>query len=49
MKAGVAQYTAAGTHLPENTGDAGFDAILVELKGHAAKAKAAKPAKAKSM
>jgi beta-alanine degradation protein BauB len=49
MKAGVAQYTAAGTHLPENTGDAAFDAILVELKGHAAKAKAAKPAKAKSM
>ena len=49
LKAGVAQYTAATTHLPENTGDAGFDAILVELKGHAAKAKAAKPAKAKSM
>jgi hypothetical protein len=49
MKAGVAQYTAAGTHLPENTGDAAFDAILVELKGHAAKAKSAKPAKAKSM
>jgi quercetin dioxygenase-like cupin family protein len=49
LKAGVAQYTAAIVHLPENTGDAGFDAILVELKGHAAKAKAAKPAKAKSM
>jgi quercetin dioxygenase-like cupin family protein len=49
LKAGVAQYSAAITHLPENTGDAGFDAILVELKGHAAKAKAAKPAKAKSM
>jgi quercetin dioxygenase-like cupin family protein len=46
LKAGVAQYSAAITHLPENTGDAGFDAILVELKGHAAKA--AKPAKAKS-
>jgi hypothetical protein len=29
--------------LPENTGDAGFDAVLVELKGHAAK-----PAKAKT-
>ena len=46
LKAGVAQYSAAITHLPENTGDAGFDAILIELKGHAAKA--AKPAKAKS-
>jgi hypothetical protein len=45
LKAGGAQYGAATTHLPENTGDAGFDAILVELKGHAAKA--AKPAKAK--
>jgi beta-alanine degradation protein BauB len=47
MKAGVAQYSAAITHLPENSGDAGFDAILVELKGHAAKAamprKVAKP------
>jgi quercetin dioxygenase-like cupin family protein len=46
LKTGVAQYSAAITHLPENTGDAGFDAILIELKGHAAKA--AKPAKAKS-
>ena len=46
LKAGVAQYSAAITHLPENTGDAGFDAILIELKGHAAKT--AKPAKAKS-
>ena len=46
-KAGDAQYGASMTHLPENTGDSGMDAILVELKGHAAKA--AKPAKAKSM
>jgi hypothetical protein len=50
LKAGGAQYSAATTHLPENTGDAGFDAILVELKGHAAMpAKAAKPAKAEKM
>ena len=53
LKAGGAQYSAATTHLPENTGDAGFDAILVELKGHAAKAampgKVAKPAKAGKM
>ncbi len=42
LKAGAAQYGAATTHMPENTGDAGFDAILVELKGHAAMA--AKPA-----
>ena len=40
-KAGGAQYTASTTHLPENTGDNGMDAILVELKG-----KAAQPAKA---
>jgi quercetin dioxygenase-like cupin family protein len=37
MKAGVAQYTPATTHLPENTGDAGMDLILVELKGAPAK------------
>lgn len=50
LKAGGAQYSAATTHLPENTGDGGFDAILVELKGHAAMpAKAAKPAKAEKM
>ena len=36
-KAGDAQYTAAGTHLPENMGDKGMDVILVELKGKAAK------------
>ena len=41
IKAGQAQYTAAETHLPENTSDAGMDAIVVELKG-----KAAKPANA---
>ena len=37
-KAGEAQYTAAGTHLPENKGDKGMDVILVELKGKAPKA-----------
>jgi quercetin dioxygenase-like cupin family protein len=31
-KAGEAQYTAAQTHLPENTSDQGMDLILVELK-----------------
>ena len=40
-KAGEAQYEDAVTHLPENTGDNGMDLILVELKGHAAKAKSA--------
>ncbi|HEX3353705.1 MAG TPA: hypothetical protein VHS34_12845 [Terriglobales bacterium] len=40
VKAGQAQYTAAGTHLPENTGDKGMDLILVELKGNAMAAKA---------
>jgi quercetin dioxygenase-like cupin family protein len=43
-KAGDSQYGAAATHLPENTGDAAMDLIVVELKGKAAKA--AKPAKA---
>ena len=36
-KAGEAQYAAATTHLPENTGDTGLDLIVVELKGQAAK------------
>jgi quercetin dioxygenase-like cupin family protein len=40
-KAGDAQYERAVTHLPENTGENGMDLIVVELKGHAAKAKSA--------
>jgi hypothetical protein len=36
-KAGEARYTAATTHLPENTGDNGMDVILVELKGKTAR------------
>jgi hypothetical protein len=36
-KAGDAQSTLAGTHLPENVGDAGMDLILVELKAAPAK------------
>jgi quercetin dioxygenase-like cupin family protein len=43
-KAGDSQYSAAATHLPENTGDAAMDLIVVELKAKAAKA--AKPVKA---
>jgi quercetin dioxygenase-like cupin family protein len=46
VKAGTSQYTAADTHLPENTTDKAFELILVELKGKAP-AKAAKPAAAK--
>src|SRR6478736_10284321 len=42
VKAGQAQYSAAGKHLPENTSDAGMDVIVTELKGKTAKA--AKPA-----
>jgi len=38
VKAGDAQYAAATTHLPENTSDKGMDVIVIELKGHAAKA-----------
>src|ERR1700758_5750308 len=37
-KPGQAMFAPAGTHLPENTSDAPMDLILVELKGHAAKA-----------
>ena len=37
VKAGEAQYEAAITHLPENTGDNGMDAIVVEMKGQTAK------------
>jgi len=32
VKAGESMYTAAGTHLPENTGDKDMELILVELK-----------------
>ena len=41
-KAGDAQYTAAATHLPENTSDKGMDLIVVELKAQAAPAKTMK-------
>jgi quercetin dioxygenase-like cupin family protein len=43
VKAGDAQYSAAATHLPENTGDKDMEVIVTELKGKTAKA--AKPAK----
>lgn len=39
VKAGDSQFTPAGTHLPENTGDKPMELILVELKGKAAMAK----------
>jgi quercetin dioxygenase-like cupin family protein len=42
VKAGDAMYNAAGTHLPENTGDQPLDLIVIELKGKSTKmAKAA--------
>ena len=37
FKAGDAQSTLAGTHLPENVTDQGMDLILVELKAAPAK------------
>jgi len=40
-KAGDVQYNAAGTHLPENTGDQPINVVVIELKG-----KAARPPKA---
>jgi quercetin dioxygenase-like cupin family protein len=39
-KAGDAQYELATVHLPENTEDAAFDVIVIELKGKAGTAKA---------
>lgn len=33
-KTGQTLFTPAGIHLPENTGDKPFDAVLVELKCH---------------
>src|SRR5260370_33706033 len=47
-KAGDAQYEDAVIHLPENTGTSGMDIILVELKGHTAKAKSTMKPQAKS-
>ena len=32
IKAGTAQWTPAGKHLPENVGDKGFELVLVEMK-----------------
>ena len=40
-KPGDVQYSAATTHLPENTGDKAFDVIVIELKTPAAKPHAA--------
>ena len=44
-KKGQAMYTPAQTHNPENTGDAPFDLVVIELKGNAGKAAAEPPAK----
>jgi quercetin dioxygenase-like cupin family protein len=33
IKAGTAQFTPAGKHLPENVGDKPFELVLVEMKG----------------
>lgn len=41
-KAGAAQFTPATVHLPEDTGDAPMEGILVELKSHAKKTMAQK-------
>ncbi|HSK45934.1 MAG TPA: cupin domain-containing protein [Candidatus Binatia bacterium] len=49
VKAGDSQYSPAGTHLPENTGDKEMEVIVTELKGKTAKAAPgtkAEPAKA---
>lgn len=41
-KMGLALYTPAVVHLPENTGDKPFDAIVIEMKSSAAGTKSAK-------
>lgn len=46
VKAGDSQFSPAGTHLPENTGDKDMEVIVTELKGKTAKAAKAEPAKA---
>jgi quercetin dioxygenase-like cupin family protein len=38
VKSGDAMYSAAATHLPENTGDQPLDLIVIELKGKSAEA-----------
>jgi quercetin dioxygenase-like cupin family protein len=38
-KAGESMWTPAGIHTPTNLGDTPFDAVLVELKGPAGRAK----------
>ena len=43
-KAGEAQWTPAGTHLPENLSDKPIEGILVEFKGKSAAKSPAKPA-----
>src|SRR5258708_37133752 len=45
VKAGDAQYSAAATHLPENTGDKDMELIVTELKGKTTKTAQAEPAK----
>jgi quercetin dioxygenase-like cupin family protein len=42
VKAGQSQYSAAQTHLPENTSDQAMEVIVVELKGKPAAKAAAK-------
>ena len=41
-KTGQALYTPAIVHLPENTGDKPFDAVVIEMKNGAAASKSAK-------
>ncbi len=45
VKAGQTQWTKAGKHLPENTGDNAFELILVEMKAKPAPKAPAAPAK----
>jgi mannose-6-phosphate isomerase-like protein (cupin superfamily) len=48
VKAGDTEYSKAGAHLPENTGDKAMEVVIVELKGKAAKPAAATMEKKKA-
>jgi quercetin dioxygenase-like cupin family protein len=45
VKKGQVMYTPAQTHNPENTGNAPFEVIVIELKGGGERAAAEPPAK----
>jgi hypothetical protein len=45
MWSGDSEYSAAASHLPENTGDKEMEVIVIELKSKTAKPATAEPSK----